>query len=1312
MEPSEPVVQYTTKVMNMARTLKDLGEKISDAAIIAKILGGLSTKFSNFVTAWDSVDEEKQTLSFLQERLIKEENKLQGNDDEMSALAVVRESKNGFRREKSSRYPQQKHSSENQRSESRACYHCNKPGHLKANCRIRQRDLKRNKQRDNNRSNHGKDSNARVGFVYTFENEEISNVCAFSEGASHWTMPDEIMRLDASESWFSDSGASQHITSRREWFHDLVESSCEESIFLGDDKACKIKGSGTIIIDRYINGKKFRGQLENVLFIPDIKKNLLSIGACTRKGFEVTFTGNIVKFTRDGQVEGVGMMQSNNIYRMFFKVVKPCEVNVAAGALKWHERLGHVNQKKMHDMISKNLITGVSINEKSHFSCDPCQTAKSHRLPFDKDRVRAACRVGEYFHSDVCGPMPEDSLGGARFFLTFKDEASGYLQVYFLRHKSDVVDNFRSFERAVNNKFGRTMRALRCDQGREYCNNEMKKTMDKYGIKLETTAPYTPEKNGQAERVNRTIVEMARSMMLQAKAPGFLWAEAVNTAAHIVNRLSTRARSNTTPFEAWWGKKPDMSNMRIFGALAYSHIPKQFRKKFDPKAKRTWMVGYNGDSRNYRLYDPSSRKIIISRNVTFNEENLIGTSEEKEKTPTVPLPIFPSSESDDPKERSSRELDEPIELDDEVGEHIAQVSVPEDVTEKNSLAMNSSERDSRKRKADEMKLSRINLRDRTLIKKPKRLGLVADAATMDVVEPYTYGEATSGSDAKEWRHAIEQELQSLDRNGTWIVVPRPKDRRVIDSKWVFKFQEEKAGKPRKYKARLCARGFRQQEGVDFQETFAPVIRYDATRIMLAMAAQLDLDLIQFDVASAFLHGELEEEVYMEPPLGTNIPKNHVYMWRLTSPQSYMYNLLVESRRRRDTEAQTQRHRCRGRGDEIRSAQHFWRSRYRAGGSYGDKLSWLVVSSFSAKMLDAFILRRVGAAARKVSRSIADARQTTIALSRRAVGRTPAVAEADEVFDGSDRPGVHGRTEITRGMRRSSCSFLSMLSVIVMSEVETVTGIPVTRTSQESTLGVVGVEEIKQLYNKFSFTAIPKINNDFNSTRKSIDSSETWSVSFFSSQKVLYEKKLTPRFSSEATSRPSCKPLCMLDTAGKILERIICDRLEATTESPGGLSDHQYGFRKGRSTINAIENVIATAQEAIAGKRWNHGTKKYCARVTLDVKNEFNFARWNDINAALRRMRTPEYLLRIVGSYLSARKLDYDTDEGPESYRVTAGVPQGSVLGPILWNVMCDAVLRLNFGGNVKIVRFADDIALMTVAKHRWQIEYDLSSTIE
>lgn len=166
------------------------------------------------------------------------------------------------------------------------------------------------------------------------------------------------------------------------------------------------------------------------------------------------------------------------------------EANVSVAIMKtWHERLGHLNVCAIKNLTSWNLVEGVDITNTKDFLCEACQVGKSHRLPF-KRVVNRDTKPGKYVHSNLCSPMPDMSLGGTRWYITFKDDATGFRSVYFMKHKAEALDCFKKYERKVNNKFGRTMKVLRSDNGREYVNTEMSKYLATLGIVHECTAPY------------------------------------------------------------------------------------------------------------------------------------------------------------------------------------------------------------------------------------------------------------------------------------------------------------------------------------------------------------------------------------------------------------------------------------------------------------------------------------------------------------------------------------------------------------------------------------------------------------------------------------------------------------------------------------------------------------------------------------------------------------------------------------------------------------------------------------------------------
>lgn len=187
-----------------------------------------------------------------------------------------------------------------------------------------------------------------------------------------------------------------------------------------------------------------------------------------------------------------------------------------------------------------------------------------------------------------------------------------------------------------------------------------------------------------------------------------------------------------------------------------------------------------------------------------------------------------------------------------------------------------------------------------------------------------------------------------------------------------------------------------------------------------------------------------------------------------------------------------------------------------------------------------------------------------------------------------------------------------------------------------------------------------------------------------------------------------RPICLIDTVGKLLEKVILNRLTRYTERDGGLSGSQFGFRKGRSTVDAINAVLSTAEIAVEPKRRG---KRYCAVVTLDVKNAFNSASWDAIARSLHGLRVPVYLCNLLRSYFDHRVLLYETEDGPCELVITAGVPQGSMVGPLLWNGMYDGVLKLQLPGDVKIVGFADDIVLLVLGETQLQVQAYASEAI-
>jgi len=702
------------------------------------------------------------------------------------------------------------------------CFECHKPGHFRRDCRKYKARIAKEKSQ-------GK---------LTEANQTYSKSLLLASQSAYTV-------INSQDSWIGDSGASNHMTYRRDVF-DLFEE-IDDGIFpitVGNNEVIYARGKGTVDVKSLSGGNV---TLTDVLYVPKLGRNLLSLGAATKMQVNVKFNKDTIEMSKDDRRLATGYRLPNNLYEMdFVRVGSSANISAQEATLQiWHERLGHVNYNSVRQLANGSAVEGMKLIKCStsgsddNCLCEACIHAKQCRLPFNESNTRAT-KPGELIHYDLCGPMSVESYGGAKLMAVFVDDYSGFLFVKPLAAKSQIIEAIQEVIAEIK-ATGNEVRRTRSDNAREFQSTEMRKLMRKHSIVQEFSAPHCPQMNGRVERQNRTIVEMARAMLIGADLPRGLWAEAVTTAAKIRNCIPLKRLNNKTPQEILTGCKPNIGHLRIYGSKAFALIDESKRSKFDSKSEEMRLIGY--EHKAYRLWQPGTRRVLIRRDAVIVEPQ-----------PQQMVRIVVPNDTD----RSEATI--------------------EDIqTEDDHIEVNTKTRKKYKKCTIEVNADSIANQTRSKTQASMTMASIQSCSSAFIANielPTTVEEAETSPEAEKWKTAMEDEISSLKQNHTWTLVEPPKDRKIIHNKWIFRIKTKPDGSIDRYKARLV-KGCSQKQGIDFQETFSPVARFDSIRALLAMAATKDLEIIQIDVKTAFLYGTITEKIYMEQPDGFNDGTNRV-----------------------------------------------------------------------------------------------------------------------------------------------------------------------------------------------------------------------------------------------------------------------------------------------------------------------------------------------------------------------------------------------------------------------------------------------------
>lgn len=816
-------------------------------------------------------------------------------------------------------------------NEKKDCDFCNRRGHTEANCFL-------NPDNPNNKLTPKMKERMMVSDDTKSRKKPSQGVCANGGGSKveiagmaqcEYEKNIERTTVNAPKDCrtYHDSGATSHVFHSDDAFVTGSIVECEPRTVLLADKSSIITSKHGEVLLPFDN---VNIRLTHVLYIPGLGYNLVSVGRLADKGIESLFRSKDVELRHQssGMIVGYGIRDGDT---SLYALPNPdiSIIHTAASVKEpdvhlWHRRLAHMNSKDLCQV--HKYATGVPKLGMMDHVCRACRLGKAHKLPF-KGKFTRALEVGDIVHSDIVGPLEASYPDRYRYFATFQDDHSRYGFAGMMRRKSDVGDVFIAFAHRFSS-MGSTftgimtvpkdhedflenislcIKRLHSDNAKEYLRLG---TDLGGGVDKSYAPPYTPELNAIAERVNRTIADASRSMLIQANLPTCLWPFAIKHVIYVRNRILHSA-TKQIPYTLVTGEKPNLKNVRVFGCAAFV-LKKPEGTNFDARAAEGVLL----EIMDYGVYkvlvkaEKNTYSLVESRHVTFDESRFPGAPDLEECMDEEVADDSSWSETSSDKDAvdidvdlddecvsrftdgSDDELDEP--KDDDQGINESNDEADDDINDDFEACLDTNNGaedvdDDGNHNDDDFQDASENTNETPITSRhrypcrnrnpPGDWFMTAPCPILNVTtsdDPTLKEAMGANSEEREaWLNAIDEEFQSIEDNDTWESVDAPKGV-PLPTHVVLNVKRDANGEVDRFKARIVAGGNRQTYGVDYLDTYAPVVDFSIVRMFLYLVLSLGFFVGQVDIKTAFLNGRLDEDVWVMSPRGIPGMKCRIY----------------------------------------------------------------------------------------------------------------------------------------------------------------------------------------------------------------------------------------------------------------------------------------------------------------------------------------------------------------------------------------------------------------------------------------------------